>query len=364
MTASTRNWADSVDGEHRDALFRAINNTLSTDAALTTYAQIIDGLPLGQIAREMMRGRLHGQHPIYDHEKLCPGVSDKFREVRATFDVFATLQFEPEVGLGPTISHRAPPDIDHQQLLARFQSAHPSSSRFTLRLIELVARALHQVAVDLFQLNLSLHDPAATRGLSIGETTSWEREPDEWARIEPWPTMFAHPFFLAQEQYPNGIADMAGYWAEDRILGGVALFDHSQEDWEESDEPNAYFHSGRDSATFRIWQLLDEQKDNLVEFWLRCPTSDNKVDCPLPILPSNRNTRRIDIRDAIPVYKVYRDLWERRPPKPLLRMQQLAEPCVVSPRDYSEIEDVSDQIRRLDRMWHDHEKSSSNKRGA
>lgn len=204
--------------------------------------------------------------------------------------------------------------------------------------------------MHLIQLDLGLHNPASTNGLSIENVTLWERAPD-------CPTMFTHPFFTAHEQYPNGVADMVGYWAEDRIFGGVALFDHSQ-DWGEYSEPNAYFHSGRDSATFRIWQILDEQRDDLVTFLLgeRSPdvTSASKLKCPLPILPSKSNTIRIDIRDAIPTHKVYRDIWERRAPRQLLRMQQVMEPCVVNPRDYPEIE-------RLERMRQDHENSSRNR---
>jgi hypothetical protein len=49
-------------------------------------------------------------------------------------------------------------------------------------------------------------------------------------------------------QYPDGLADVAGYWAEDQIFGGVVLFDRSQS-WCGSDgegpgssKPNFYMH--------------------------------------------------------------------------------------------------------------------------
>lgn len=98
--ASSESWTGSLDGDHSDALSRAISNILSTEAALRTYAQIIDGLPLGQVAREEMRGRLHGQHPIHSHDKLCPGVLEKTDETQAGFDV-ATLKFDPDVSETP-----------------------------------------------------------------------------------------------------------------------------------------------------------------------------------------------------------------------------------------------------------------------
>jgi hypothetical protein len=41
-----------------------------------------------------------------------------------------------------------------------------------------------------------------------------------------WPTtLFCHPWYRDYDQYPEGIADCVGYWAEERIFGGVVLFD-------------------------------------------------------------------------------------------------------------------------------------------
>ena len=37
-------------------------------------------------------------------------------------------------------------------------------------------------------------------------------------------TLFCHPAYQHKEAYPDGIADMAGYWSENRILAGVVLF--------------------------------------------------------------------------------------------------------------------------------------------
>ncbi len=37
--------------------------------------------------------------------------------------------------------------------------------------------------------------------------------------------MFHHCMYADSEQYPFGAADMAGYWLEDRVFGGVVLFD-------------------------------------------------------------------------------------------------------------------------------------------
>jgi hypothetical protein len=85
-----------LDAHHLDALRRAISNILATDLALTTFAQIIDGLPLYKVAWDKRTPLLHRQHPINHHITLCSGVLEKAREIRANFNL-DTLTFKPEV---------------------------------------------------------------------------------------------------------------------------------------------------------------------------------------------------------------------------------------------------------------------------
>ncbi|KAH8194167.1 hypothetical protein TruAng_011668 [Truncatella angustata] len=210
---------ENLDVPHREAFSLAINNILSTDLALTTYAQIIDGLPTSDVAWDQYSSKLHRRHPINDHVALCSGVLEKAKEFRADLDLEA-LRFSPT-------------------LLQAYQSASTSSQAFGFRLIELTAAALHQIGVFLFHLELRMHNSATTRGLDIEAVTLWEPEQNHFMRIIPDPTLFTQSHFTAQEQYPDGLADIAGYWAEDRILGGVVLFDRSQS-WAENSEPNIF----------------------------------------------------------------------------------------------------------------------------
>ena len=117
-------------------------------------------------------------------------------------------------------------------------------------------------------------------------------------------------------------------WAENRILGGIVLFDHFQT-WDKESEPNLYIHSTRARITGRICQLLDEQQDSLLLFLLsdmkRSPT-----DCSLPILPSSHNRVRINVAHAIPAHKMYRDVWERSPPRGLSLSQRRRQDRCVS----------------------------------
>ncbi|KAI8315794.1 Aryl-alcohol dehydrogenase [Colletotrichum sp. SAR11_240] len=126
------------DGEHRDAFTRALWNVLATEIAEITFAQIIDGLPLAEVAQDSGNGSLPNGHPIHDlHQQLCPGVIQKTHEFRDKFDP-GTIQID-------------------SKLINEFRAASLGSRAFKVRLIELVAVAVHQIAVQIFKLDTSLH---------------------------------------------------------------------------------------------------------------------------------------------------------------------------------------------------------------
>lgn len=120
-----------------------------------------------------------------------------------------------------------------------YQNSEIGSLEFKMRLVELVAVAIHYIAMLLFQLQPKLHDG------DIESVLSWKKEA-EWETIrgrrrliieypDPKPTMFFHIEYMDYDQYPNGLADVAGYWAEDRIFGGVVLFDRGDSGLEVGD---------------------------------------------------------------------------------------------------------------------------------
>ncbi|EXK31270.1 hypothetical protein FOMG_12997 [Fusarium oxysporum f. sp. melonis 26406] len=76
----------NLDQAHQDTVTSAIARILDTDIAEITYAQIIDGLPLGEVAFESRGGMPHRDHPInHCHDKLCDGILDSTRGFRSTF---------------------------------------------------------------------------------------------------------------------------------------------------------------------------------------------------------------------------------------------------------------------------------------
>jgi hypothetical protein len=90
-----------LDKVHRDTFVRAIDNVLSTELAIFTYTQIIEGLPTADVAWDRRLPGLYGDHPLDGHEELCPGAMEKARELCPLWDPDMLL-FNPKVGYRQT----------------------------------------------------------------------------------------------------------------------------------------------------------------------------------------------------------------------------------------------------------------------
>ena len=106
--------------------------------------------------------------------------------------------------------------------MSQYRAAAPHSRAFNTRLIELVSRGIHQIAVELFKSGHSFHtdDTFSSWIPPKADSLFWEFHPNG-----PLPTWFFLSWYKDVDEYPNGAADLAGYWAENLILGGIALFD-------------------------------------------------------------------------------------------------------------------------------------------
>ena len=124
-------------------------------------------------------------------------------------------------------------------------------------MIEIVAASIHQIAVFLFQENL--------RTSSAKTITDWTApaENELWWQNNPDgapPTLLSHSKYLNHQEYPSGVADVVGYWAEGRIFGGVVLFDRG---FVKSDV--VFLHPDRKDSC-QIYALLDRQIRDLACF--------------------------------------------------------------------------------------------------
>lgn len=75
-----------LDDAHQATFEAAVSNVLSTDIAEVTFAQILDGIPLKEVA---FGNRGHGStiyDRVFNHETLCPGAMERATKFRASFD--------------------------------------------------------------------------------------------------------------------------------------------------------------------------------------------------------------------------------------------------------------------------------------
>lgn len=185
---------DVLDDLHRALLQRALQNVLHTEIAATTYAQIIDGLPLKNVA--LATAGLLWESTLNSHERLCAGALDRAIQFRRSFRTR-----DMELDLEP---------------LRRYQAIPAGSSESTLPLIELVAVAIHHIAVLLYKME-NFHRASGIQMDRICSSTVR-------GKTTFHPTPFCLYDYADPVQYPEGVAELPGYWAEDRIFGGVVLF--------------------------------------------------------------------------------------------------------------------------------------------
>ncbi|KAK3897121.1 hypothetical protein C8A05DRAFT_39330 [Staphylotrichum tortipilum] len=309
-------------GDHRRLLDRAIAAVLATNVAELTYAQIVDGHPIEAPRHKPANPDYRPPtlpFPIPPaHTELCPGILEKVHEFRR--------QFSPDILMFDS------------KLLSEYCACNPGSRRFKMCLMELVALAVHQIAVILFELDTSVHknDPKPLLPPKSNQSY-WMMYPDG-----PPPTLFYHRWYQDHDQYPRGISDMVGYWAEAQILGGVVLFDRRDPDTEPAADPDAvYFHSCRKGVTYRIYQLLPEQRKALLDFLL---TDEPLSASPLPILGDAKNRIRVDPQEPIRETGIYRNLWEQKDYVPRSRNEGIS--CVRNDLDFPTSGDELEGRRR------------------
>ncbi|OIW34778.1 hypothetical protein CONLIGDRAFT_21713 [Coniochaeta ligniaria NRRL 30616] len=313
------NIASHISQEHYQVFLEAISRVSSSELAMSTFAMIVDGLPTWRVAHERRVPRSvsrdHDDHPLQTHTELCDGVAERTEAIISSFDI-AALPF----------------DI---KLIHAYATAAAGSRAFHMRLIELIANAVHQLGVYLFQNTESLHKG---EGLECWKPPpKWRlarrNEPDaQWVLDEwpykPFPTLFCVSHYHRYKLYPDGLADVVGYWAEDRILGGITLFDRGTSGFECND---IWWHSGRNRATNRICRLMDRQVEDMIAYLVSETVPETS---PFPVMATTANRDRIDVWDKDAHQRIFREPWER-----VVARKPRREPCVINERDYPEIRD-------------------------
>ncbi|KAG6362231.1 hypothetical protein INS49_010461 [Diaporthe citri] len=122
-----------LDKDHQKAFTAALSNILRTKVAETTLAQIVDGLPLKNVAFSLRGHRYTSDDPVAEHTELCPDAIEKTRAFREEFDP-ALMTVRTDV-------------------LERYEAVLVGSRASRPVLIELVAVAVHEITVEVFKLD-------------------------------------------------------------------------------------------------------------------------------------------------------------------------------------------------------------------
>lgn len=216
--------SDILDQAHEARFCGAVMNILHSKPAEFTFAQLVDGLPLAKVA--LASKALRYEEPVTEHEQLCPGAMDKVRAFRDSFNP-ASLDLPVEV-------------------LRRYQDIPAGSRASKLPLIELVVVAVHRLAV-LVHREDSLHkekDPTFDEGRPFQKRHHGSKHKDYY------PTPFCLIHYSDPAQFPDGVADLAGYWAENWIFGGVVVFSRGENGKEVSQD---FSSATRKGCATQIW---------------------------------------------------------------------------------------------------------------
>lgn len=244
--------------KHHNALIRALHNVLTTDRTRSILGQMVGGF--------VLFGAFFGDTRAAAGQcsELSADVLIDFHKTRgqsrATVDI-RTLRVDAGA-------------------LSAFSDSEIGSFVFEQKLIELVVRGVHAMAIVLYQ-----------------------KVPDKvWV-----PDFDFHPGYLNFDLYPDGEADRLGYWAEDRILGGVVLFGRGDGDRRDS----VYLHPGTGGASL-IHRLTDDKRQALLDylFGVATPAVPEPSATFLPIRCDEDNSTSVDV-DSGEAMSIYRDKWDR-----------------------------------------------------
>ncbi|KAF2239893.1 hypothetical protein EV356DRAFT_571979 [Viridothelium virens] len=277
--------------EHTRALERAVWNIFSTELAVETYAQIVDGRPISHVYDDYCTSRrtdINGSEPSLEAKQVVEAFQAKSNP--------RLLQID-------------------SKLAQAFQSTSIGEREFNVRLLEILAVLCHEIATI----------------LSINAEGELRQLPEE-SPFLPQPTELYHLFYTSSERYPQGVADIVGYWAEYRLFGGVVLFDRGELGVEARD---VFIHP---VGHYKIYQLSDAQ----IQRWAVSVLSENLQ--PKEIhdglrFRSEKYARRIDPYDALSL-NIYRDKYAAKIP------EQRPRRCVMRLEDDPEMMDAIEELNQ------------------
>ncbi|RDW81604.1 uncharacterized protein DSM5745_05161 [Aspergillus mulundensis] len=285
----------TLETRHLELVRNTVLRILSTKQAEDVFAEVADGLP----TQETAKYKPHcDEEELDDRTQPSARARDLVRTWRSDFDL-GSLELESNV-------------------ISTYQQTPLQAREFKARLIEITAVVIHTLAALLF--SHTNHPPykKPPPKNKIVMVDGWPQVTDELVPSRV-PTYLYHNDYLDDDIYPLGIADIAAYWAETHLFGGVVVFYQGDNETElptdllpPSSLPlddkrflDVYLHP---DCRFKVFRLSDAQIDQFVGFGVH---GEPSASSPFPLKPE-RNTVRLFPAIAMSHYNVYRSKNDRK----------------------------------------------------
>ena len=208
-----------LDPEKLQNLETVLTTILALPIARDTLAQVIEGIPTRTpFSDEIKNSSDSFSKTIIVGDNVGPGhkAVQKFDEMKTAF-ALQDLIIELKVrSLFILILYSVQTDL--VQLAQRYQDAAQGSRECLLHLLEIAAASVHALARSLYASSHETMDinPPEPQG---GYLRLFDR-------TDAFYVNFYHTNYRLFWNYPFGLLDVVGYWAEAEIFGGVVLFEH------------------------------------------------------------------------------------------------------------------------------------------
>lgn len=194
--------------EKLQELETVLNSILALPVARETYSQIIHGTP------SRMRSHLRETIVVNDSLKSSEKAIHLFEEIRTKF-ALQNLKIDMKVATFLIVLHLI--KANFTQLAQNYQNASRGSRENLLRLLEIAAASVHALAGMIYT---SFHKDTNIMPPEPREGHYWQ-----FRRTDHFYVDFYHTNYRRFENYPFGLLNVVGYWAETEIFGGVVLFE-------------------------------------------------------------------------------------------------------------------------------------------
>lgn len=274
----------NVSVEKLQKLKTVFRHILALSIARDTYAQIIDGTPTRTpFSDEIKESRSTFYQTIIDSDNTKP--TDK-----------ATQKYE---GIRSKIT---PQDLVIDLKVAQnYQNAPSGSRENNLRLLETAAASVHSLAGMIYA---SKHED-----MDVNPPEPPGGHLPQFHHTDGYYVNFYHTEYKRFEDFPFGLLNVVGYWAETELFGGVVLFERSEGS---SGITNAFIHPQR---TSRAFQLSDHQLQDFANL-SRASDSDRSIraDTLLPFAKEpNARVEPTFVRVGQAPLGIYKNEYDKQP---------------------------------------------------